>query len=108
MMSNNAETPEEEGDSEPGVELIEALGDVLPDLTGVPLPPAVKRSFWKAVAHLIIGLADLPAAWLETQAGRIRTKGAARDLVTMGAARAAAARFGTKEELADRAVQHFA
>lgn len=108
MMSNNAETHEVEGESETGVELVEALGDVLPDLTGVPLPPMVKRSFWKAAAHLIMGLADLPAAWLEGQAGRIRTEGAARNLVTMGAATAAAARFGAKEELADRAVQHFA
>lgn len=106
-MSSDEETPEG-GEEELGGELAEVLGDALPDVLGVPLPKRVKRSFWRATARLVTGATDIGAAWFEAKAQSIRTEGAARDVVTMAAAKAAAVRFGGNEELGERAVQHFA
>ena len=106
-MSSNEETPEG-GEEELGGELAEVLGDALPDVLGVPLPKRVKRSFWKATARLVTGATDIGAAWFEAKAQSVRTEGAARDVVTMAAAKAAAVRFGGNEKLGERAVQHFA
>lgn len=106
-MSSDEETPEG-GEEELGGELAEVLGDALPDFLGVPLPKTVKRSFWKAIARLVTGATDIGAEWFEAKAQSVHTEGAARDVVTMAAAKAAAVRFGGNEELGKRAVQHFA
>ena len=60
---------------------IELLTSGITDLA-IPLPPVVKKSFWKAVCTLITGLGDVPAAWLESRAQDIRDEKDARSYVT--------------------------
>ncbi len=95
-------------DSEDGGSLgsvISAAG--LPDISGIPLPAPVKRSLWRALGRLITGVVEVPVAYLETQAGKIRAHGRGTEAVTLAAAAAAAQRFGSDPTLADRAVNHF-
>lgn len=82
--------------------------NLLAEIDGIPLPPAVKRSFWKALSQLITGVFDVPAAYLEGKAKEIRTESQAKNIVTLSAAKSAAAKFGSNKALADRAVDHFA
>ncbi len=79
----------------------------LPDITGIPLPAPVKRSLWRALGRLITGAVEVPVAYFETQAGKIRAHGKGTEAVTLAAAAAAAQRFGSDPTLADRAVNHF-
>lgn len=85
--------------------LISAVG--LPDITGIPLPAPVKQSLWRALGRLITGAVEVPVAYLETQAGKIRAHGKGTEEVTLAAAAAAAQRFGSDPTLADRALNHF-
>lgn len=87
-------------------EIMTAVG--LPDIAGVPIPPAVKRNFWKSVSQLITGVFDVPAAMLEGKAQRIRTDASATNMVTISAAKAAAEQFNNNTALGDRAVNYFA
>lgn len=79
----------------------------LPDITGIPLPAPVKRSLWRALGRLVTGAVEVPVAYLEAQAGKIRAHGKGTEAVTLAAATAAAQRFGSDADLADRAVNHF-
>lgn len=85
--------------------VISAVG--LPDITGIPLPAPIKRSLWRALGRLITGAVEVPVAYLETEAGKIRAHGKGTEAVTLAAAAAAAQRFGSDPTLADRAVNHF-
>ncbi len=93
-----------EGDDSLG-SVISAVG--LPDITGIPLPAPVKRSLWRALGRLITGAVEVPVAYFETQAGKIRAHGKGTEAVTLAAAAAAAQRFSSDPTLADRAVNHF-
>jgi len=93
-------------DAEDGI--LDLVGEVLPDLAGIPLPKTVKKSLWKSLGLLITGAADIGVAKLDEKADDIRAHGAARREVTIAAGREAASRFGQNPELGDRAVQHFA
>lgn len=84
------------------------LPDILGDVAGLSLTSGVKKNLWKAMGALIAGVVDWPVAWLEASAGKIRAEGKAREVVTRGAAQAAASRFGKDESLGDRAVNYFA
>lgn len=95
-------------DSEDGGSLSHVILDAgLPDITGIPLPAPVKRSLWRALGRLITGAVEVPVAYLEAQAGKIRAHGKGTEAVTLAAATAAAQRFGSDMDLADRAVNHF-
>lgn len=94
--------------AEKGETLIDTIADGVLALDGIPLPPSVKKSFWKSIGMLITGMADVPAAKLESIARNLRTEGQAKDAVTIAAAKAAAKQFNESPELADRAVNHFA
>jgi Protein of unknown function (DUF2806) len=85
--------------------VISAAG--LSDITGIPLPAPVKRSLWRALGRLINGAVDVPVAYFETQAGKIRAHGKGTEVVTLAAAAAAAQRFGSDPSLVDRATNHF-
>lgn len=95
-------------DSEDGVILNSVISEVgLPDITGIPLPAPVKRSLWSALNRLITGAVEVPVAYLEAQAGKIRAHGKGTESVTLSAATAAAQRFCSDPTLAERAVNHF-
>lgn len=94
--------------SEDQIEEDNNVENLLAEIGGIPLPPAVKRSFLKALSQLITGVFDVPAAYLEGKAKEIRTESQAKNIVTLSAAKSAAVKFGSNEALADRAVDHFA
>lgn len=71
------------------------------------LPQNVKTSFASAVARLVTGAAEVPAAWLEGKAQQIRDDAAGRSMVSKAAAQAAVARLNADPALADRALDHF-
>ncbi|MBI2584305.1 MAG: DUF2806 domain-containing protein [Rhodospirillales bacterium] len=98
----------DDGEEKTAGQLAEVLGDALPDITGLNLPPVVRKSFWKAVARLVTGGFDIGGAWLDAKAQNIRVEGSAKDVVTMAAAKAASSQFQRNEELGERAVMHFA
>ena len=81
--------------------------DVLGDLDSIPIPKAVKRNFFKAIAQLITSAADIPGAKLEAIAQGIRTEANAKSIVTLEAARAAARKIGKDPYLVDRALQAY-
>src|SRR6266487_2582548 len=83
---------------------LQLVGDLVGQAAGLPLPPIVKKSMWKAIGGLIAGVFDIPVAWLESKSQAIRDDTAGRSLVADAAARAAAARFGADEKLVSRAV----
>lgn len=102
-----------DGSKESGVpETAEEAGgllvELLPDLDGLPLPPGIKRGAFKGLNRLIGSLFDLAAAPIEAKAESVRARGHAQDVAVLGAAKAAADRFGADPALAERAVQHFA
>lgn len=86
--------------------LPEAVSDLLGSLDGIPAP--VKRSFFKALGGLITGVADVPAAWLEGHAARIRSRTHGHQVVMSAAAKAAAAKATTDPALVDRALEYHA
>lgn len=93
--------------SEALADIAHSITDAISGIHGVPLPPAVKRSFWKALGTLITGVVDIPAAWLESKSQLIRDETAARSLISSEAARAATKKFSSDERLIERAVDHF-
>jgi hypothetical protein len=75
----------------------DSLGSVasaagLPDITAIPLPAPVQRSLLRALGRLITGAVEVPIAYFETQAGKIRAHGKGTEAVTLAAAAAAAQR----------------
>lgn len=85
----------------------ENLGDLAGYVNSIDLPPAVKKSLWKAVGDLVAGAVDVPVAYLESKSQQIRTEAQALSLVTKKAAEAAAKKFETDEELVERTINHF-
>jgi hypothetical protein len=98
-------------ESSQGAEVISgithALGDIAGGMSGIPLPPMVKKSVGKALGTLIAGVADVPAAWLESKSQAIRDETMGRSLFESEAAKAAAKKFASDEQLIERAVDHF-
>lgn len=92
---------------EVGSEITRSLADVVSGIDGIPLPPVVKKSFWKALSTLIAGVVDLPAAWLESKSQAIRDDTTGKSLITTEAAKAASKRFSSDEQLIQRSVEHF-
>lgn len=88
-------------------EITETISDLGHYIDGIPLPPAVKKSLWKALGQLITGLVDVPVAYLEAKAQDIRARSTALTLVTKKASEAAAHKFGEDEKLIERTVNHF-
>jgi hypothetical protein len=88
-------------------EIAHALGDIAGGMSGIPLPPMVKRSFGKAFDTLIIGAVDIPRAWLESKSQAIRDETTGRSLFVSAAAKAAAEKFASDEQLTERAMDHF-
>ena len=80
--------------------------DILSNIDGIPLPPAIKKSLWKSIGKLITGLADVPVALLEAKVQQIKSKADALSLVTKSAAEAASIQFGQDKDLIDRMVNH--
>lgn len=87
--------------------------------TGVPLPPTVLKNATRALGALVTRLFQVPAAALDAKAQAIKDKADARSSlseaeaeararVLKAASIAAAKRFGTDEDLAERAVAYFA
>jgi len=81
--------------------------DILSTIDGIPLPPAIKKSLWKAIGRLITGLVDVPVAYLEAKAQQIKTEADALSLITKSAAEAASTEFRQDKLLIDRTVNHF-
>jgi len=100
-------TGESNQDSEIVSGITHTLGDIASGIGGIPLPPMVKRSVWKALGTLIAGAVDVPAAWLESKAQAIRDDTTGRSLFTSEAAKSAARKFDSDEQLIERAVEHF-
>lgn len=90
-----------------GSEITHVLDDAISGIDGLALPPVVKRSFWKALSTLITGIVDVPAAWLESKSQAIRDDTTGKSLITTEAAKAAAKRFSSDEQLIQRSVDHF-
>lgn len=87
--------------------VISAVSEGAIDLHTLPLPPEIKKSLFKAVGSLITGLADVPAAWLESKARAIRADASAQAIVTMQAGHVAAAQLDVDPALTERAASHF-
>ena len=81
--------------------------DVLGDLDGIPIPRPIMRNFFRAIGHLIMSAADIPAAKFEAIAQGIRTEADAKSVVALQAARAAGRKFGEDANLAGRALQAY-
>jgi hypothetical protein len=85
----------------------EGIAGLASYVDSIPLPPAIKKSLWKAVGDLITGAVDVPVAFLEAKAQQIRTEAQGLAFVTKKSAEAAAQKFGGDEKLVERAVGHF-
>ncbi len=81
--------------------------DILSYVDGIPLPPAVKKNLWKSLSRLITGLVDVPVAYLEAKAQKIKSEAAGLSLVTSEAAKAASKEFAVDKGLVNRSVNHF-
>ncbi|SDE82246.1 DUF2806 domain-containing protein [Rhodospira trueperi] len=86
--------------------LPESLTDALDGLDGIPAP--IKRSIFKALSSLITGCADVPAAWLEDKAARIRSRTRNHELIMAAAGRGAANKATSDPEIVDRALEYHA
>jgi hypothetical protein len=71
------------------------------------LPQVIAGPAGKAISRLISGAADIPAAWLERHAQRIRDDTAARTTVMKAMAEAASKQASASPELIDRAVDRW-
>lgn len=76
--------------------------------SGVPIPPSIVKSAGKAIQRIVGAGAEVPAAWMEAKAQRIRDATNARSLVTARAAELAAGEIGKDPAVVERAVQLFA
>lgn len=85
----------------------EGIGDLAGYVNSIHLPPAVKKSLWKAIGDLVAGAVDVPVAYLESKSQQIRTEAQALSFVTKKAAEAAAQKFEADEQLVERTVSHF-
>lgn len=85
----------------------EGIADLSSYVDGIHLPPAIKKSLWKAIGDLIAGAVDVPVAFLESKAQQIRMEAQGLAFVTKKSAEAAAQKFGGDEQLVERAVSHF-
>ena len=61
----------------------------------------------RAISRLVAGVADVPTAWLEGQAERIRVDSASRSQVVRAVASAAATGASTDPQIVDRATAHW-
>ncbi|MCC7165957.1 MAG: DUF2806 domain-containing protein [Rhodospirillales bacterium] len=86
--------------------LPDGVVDALGSIDGIPAP--IKQSFFKALGSLIAGLADVPTAWLEGQAARIRTRTQGHQAVMTAAAKAAALKAAEDPALVNRALEYHA
>ncbi|HET7543289.1 MAG TPA: DUF2806 domain-containing protein [Polyangiaceae bacterium] len=73
---------------------------------GLAAAPVVKKSLLKAMGRLIAGVADVPAAWLESKAQVIRDETAARSAVNAELARAAVHAIGGDPALGERSLKY--
>jgi hypothetical protein len=85
----------------------EGVADLVDYVDGITLPPAIKKSLWKAIGDLIAGAVDVPVAYLESKAQQIRMEAQGLAFVTKKSAEAAAQKFGGDGQLVERAVSHF-
>jgi hypothetical protein len=83
------------------------MGDIVGYANSIDLPPAIKKSLWKAIGDLVAGAVDVPVAYFESKSQQIRTEAQALSFVTKKASEAAAKKFKTDEELVERAINHF-
>lgn len=83
------------------------ISDIINNVDGIPLPPTVKKSLWKAIGSLITGLFDVPVAHLEAKSQQIREEANALSLITKKASEAAAVEFYQDKFLVERTVNHF-
>ncbi len=88
-------------------EITHTLANVVSGIDSIPLPPVVKKSFLKALSTLITGVVDVPAAWLESKSQAIRDDTTGRSLFMTEAAKAAAKKSSSDEQLVQRSVEHF-
>ena len=80
------------------------LGDIVGDLDGIPLPPAIKKSLWKSLGRLIGSVTDLGTAWVDAKADAIKSTAAARRIAKLGMAKKVPGMIEADERLAARAV----
>ncbi|QJX46642.1 DUF2806 domain-containing protein [Hymenobacter taeanensis] len=85
----------------------EGVADLVDYVDGITLPPAIKKSLWKAIGDLIAGAVDVPVAYLESKAQQIRMEAQGLAFITKKSAEAAAQKFGGDDQLVERAVSHF-
>lgn len=83
------------------------MGDIVGYVNSIDLPPAIKKSLWKAIGDLVAGAVDVPVAYFESKSQQIRTEAQALSFVTKKAAEAAAKKFETDEVLVERTINHF-
>jgi len=88
-------------------EIKDVISDIGHSIDGIPLPPEIKKSLWKALGQLITGLVDVPVAYLEAKAQEIRAKSSALTLITKRASEAAAEKFEHDDKLIERTVNYF-
>lgn len=91
-------------ESEKGLTTVE---DILAAADGIPLPNQVKKSLWKAIGNLILGAVDIPVAYLESKAQKIRNETDAKSIISKRAAQAVGEKFATDPDLINRATEHF-
>ena len=81
--------------------------DVLNIVTELGIPGPVQKGFLKAMSQLMGAFVDIPIAWLERPASRIRATTDAQNTLTKATANKLIKDFGGGSELANRAVaQH--
>ena len=85
----------------------DAITDLGQYVDGIPLPPVIKKSLWKAMSDLVSGAADVGIAYLESKSIKIRTEAMGLALITKKATTAAAEKFGSDEQLIDRTINRF-
>ena len=111
LVNYLGQQPNMSDESSQGVEVISAithtLGDIAGGISSITLPPMVKKSVLKALGTLITTAVDVPAAWLESKSQAIRDQTTGRSLFASEAAKAAARKFASDEQLIERAVDHF-
>lgn len=81
--------------------------DILSTVDGIPLPPAIKKNLWKSLGRLITGVVDIPVAYLESKAERIKGETTALNVFRTKIAEKASDEFMQDEGLMNRAVDYY-
>ncbi|WP_123803455.1 DUF2806 domain-containing protein [Flavivirga aquatica] len=81
--------------------------DLLSTVDGIPLPPAIKKNLWKSLGRLVTGLVDIPVAYLESKAERIKGETVALNVFRSKVAEKASDEFMEDEQLMNRAVNYY-